>query len=287
MANYDDIGGHWVTIGGRRVFIPDGKDVVTAMKESGKFGKSYTRKKDKIQDKVDEETKKVKERMTNEVNPFKKEEADVKAVKDRGGLTDEEAKQCVSEAERVYNIASGKEPIITKDIINSVEKVNGKMYGLDFRMKQPSSMAGKIGADAKADGVTFKEAGDGIKDAIRYTAIIDDNNFTSGYGAIKSDLESKGYKESRCKNFYKMYEDKTSCQKAIQCVYEDKEGYKFEFQFHTANSQGAKELNHPLYEEQRKSTTTQARYVELDNQMRNIGSYVKNPKGVLDIKSHN
>lgn len=37
---YDDIGGVWRTIGGRRVFIKDGQDLASAMKESGKFKKS-------------------------------------------------------------------------------------------------------------------------------------------------------------------------------------------------------------------------------------------------------
>lgn len=35
-----DIGGIWRTIGGRRVFIKDGQDLATAMKESGKFLKN-------------------------------------------------------------------------------------------------------------------------------------------------------------------------------------------------------------------------------------------------------
>lgn len=34
----NDIGGVWRTIGGRRVFIKDGEDLATAMKNSGKFG---------------------------------------------------------------------------------------------------------------------------------------------------------------------------------------------------------------------------------------------------------
>ena len=33
----EDIGGVWRTIGGRRVFIKEGQDLATAMKESGKF----------------------------------------------------------------------------------------------------------------------------------------------------------------------------------------------------------------------------------------------------------
>ena len=35
--NYDDIGGVWRTIGGRKVFIKDGQSLEDAMKESGKF----------------------------------------------------------------------------------------------------------------------------------------------------------------------------------------------------------------------------------------------------------
>lgn len=36
----EDIGGVWRTIGGRRVFIKNGQDLATAMKESGKFRQS-------------------------------------------------------------------------------------------------------------------------------------------------------------------------------------------------------------------------------------------------------
>ena len=42
-----DIGGVWRTIGGRRVFIKDGQDLATAMKESGKFKKKDTDEKEK------------------------------------------------------------------------------------------------------------------------------------------------------------------------------------------------------------------------------------------------
>lgn len=40
----DDIGGVWRTISGRRVFIKDGQDLATAMKESGKFNNLKTKK---------------------------------------------------------------------------------------------------------------------------------------------------------------------------------------------------------------------------------------------------
>ena len=36
----DEVGGVWRTVGGRRIFIKDGQDLVSAMKESGKFSKN-------------------------------------------------------------------------------------------------------------------------------------------------------------------------------------------------------------------------------------------------------
>ena len=44
----DNIGGVWRTVGGRRIFIKDGQDLASAMKESGKFSnKQIEDKKDK------------------------------------------------------------------------------------------------------------------------------------------------------------------------------------------------------------------------------------------------
>lgn len=37
----NDIGGVWRTVGGKRIFIKDGVDLATAMKESGKFGSKF------------------------------------------------------------------------------------------------------------------------------------------------------------------------------------------------------------------------------------------------------
>ena len=39
-----DIGGVWRTVGGRRIFIKDGEDLATAMKNSGKFGNKENKK---------------------------------------------------------------------------------------------------------------------------------------------------------------------------------------------------------------------------------------------------
>lgn len=50
----DDIGGVWRTVGGRRIFIKDGQDIASAMKESGKFSKNKKSFNEDIKRELDE-----------------------------------------------------------------------------------------------------------------------------------------------------------------------------------------------------------------------------------------
>ena len=321
MAN-DDIGGVWRTVGGRRIFIKDGQDLKDAMDKSGKFGKTskakdlkspkkddkkYKAEPNKLdqemkermkewekeyskrdyKDEVEKGTKEIEKRMGTEVKEFKREDYNMDKVRDRGKVNEKEAKECVKLADKVFNKAMEKEPKITRDVVDSVKQFGAKMDGLDFRIKQPTSLAAKIGDDAKTDGIKFEKAAGNIKDAVRYTAIINEKDFVKGYNNIKQSLESKGYKEDRCKNFYQMYKDNEACQKAVQCVYSTSDGYKFELQYHTTNSQGAKEfVNHKMYEEAREKTTAYERVVFLEQQMTKVGTYVSEPPDVYTIKTH-
>lgn len=52
MSN--DIGGVWRTVGGRRIFIKDGQDLASAMKESGKFSKNNKDKIEKLKEKLND-----------------------------------------------------------------------------------------------------------------------------------------------------------------------------------------------------------------------------------------
>jgi hypothetical protein len=255
-----------------------------ATKVSNKGDKSSSSKTNKdIKEKEDF----VKNTMSNNAKPFEKESSiNIDEVQKRGGVSKNEAKLAVDYANKVFDKAKAEEPQITSDVIASAKNANGTMYGLDFRMKQPTSMAGKIASDYKQDNISLEKASSGIKDAIRYTAILDDNNFTSGYNSMKKSLENKGYTELRCKNFYSMYKEGSSQQKAIQCVYMNNKGQTFELQFHTTKSQGVKELLHPMYEEYRRSSTSNERRLELDNAMKALSGNVPDPSGVYNIISY-
>lgn len=271
---YHDARGRFTTGGaaGGTVVPYAGKSIITGHKTSEANVKKHVQQ--------------VRKECSNAYSAIKKEDVDIDKVKQRGGCDDAEAQACVKLADNIFAKASAAEPQITNDVVSAVAANSGQMYGLSHRMKQTTSMAGKISADAKEDGISIEAAASKIKDSVRYTAIFEDGDFVAGYNSVKSELEAKGYTETRCKNFFQMYSDGTSCQKAVQCVYTNKEGLSFELQFHTYSTQGAKNVNHPFYEEQRAATTTDRRKSQLNAAMTQISSYSAVPDGVLDIKAH-
>lgn len=256
----------------RRFQNPDG-----SLTEAGRkrYAKSF-----------DDTKKNVFRRMSNRANPISKNPIDIDSVKKRGNLSDEEAKECTSLANSLYDRLAEQEPKITKDVVSSVSQAGSKMHGLDNRMKQPTSLAAKIGADAKEKDLTFEQSANGIRDVIRYTSVSDDDNFVSSYNSVKKSLEEKGYKESVCKNYFKMYQNGEVKHKSVQCVFVDKDGNKFEIQFQTPSSQAAKELRTPLYEARRSSGLTKKQKADLEKQMEELAELVAYPPNVMSIRSH-
>ncbi len=234
---------------------------------------------------VSDATQQVRDRVSNDVTPFEAQPIDFDYVMARGGVTTEEAAESIRLAEQVFAAAAAVEPEITASIVSAADEIGAVMDGLDYRLKQPTSLAGKIASKGGVTG-SFAGAADGITDAMRYTAVLEEKEFTSGYYSMREKLASEGYNEVRCKNFYQMYADGKSPQKAVQCLYRDEAGHTFELQYHTPESLGAKKLNHPRYNEQRMATTAQARRDELEAQMREISTNVPDPKGVFEIESY-
>ena len=160
------------------------------------------------------------------------------------------------------------------------------MYGLEYRLKQPTSMAGKIASDAKEKNISYNEAANGIKDSIRYTSVSNTKDFVKNYNAIKTDLEKKGYSEIKCKNYFNLFKQGKVMHKAVQSTFRDKIGNIFELQFQTPSSQAAKELKLPLYEERRKVGINEIRAKELESGMIYLAKKVKDPKDIDLILSH-
>lgn len=224
--------------------------------------------------------------LSNSYSNFTKGSVDISEIMSRGNIDSKDAYKCAGLANEIFNIASKIEPKITNDVISAVSNSGCKMYGLEYRLKQPTSIAGKIASDAKEKNISYKEAANGIKDSIRYTPVSDTKTFVKNYNAIKANLESKGYEEVRCKNYFESYRQGKVMHKAVQSVFKDRNGNVFELQFQTPSSQAAKELKLPLYEERRKAGINETRAKELESGMRYLANRVKDPKYIDSILSH-
>lgn len=234
-------------------------------------------------------TAKVKSKCTTETpDPIKKEPFKIESVMKECQCSRETAEAAHKLASDIFEKAQAEEPKITGDLLDVAKKTGGEMYGLDFRMKQETSLARKIVNDANDDyNGDLNASARAVKDAVRFTMVFEDEGFTKSYRDTKATLEAAGYTEMRCKNYWDMYASKKSNPiKSVQSVFMTPDGTLFELQFQTYNSQGAKEISHPMYEEQRSKSTSSERAKELGKQMRHLYSHVNNPPSVREIESH-
>ncbi len=278
LCHYGIIGQKW---GVRRFQNSDG-----SFTEEGKKRYNIRNKDPKLNRRFTKAEKAVSDSLSNSISEFKMKSLDLDTVRTRGGVSKAEAMQCARIGNRIFNKSRSAEPKITEDVVSAVSESGSKMCGLENRLKQPTSLAAKIGSDAKADDISFEQAGRKIKDAIRYTSVSNDDDFVENYKKTKKSLEEKGYTEKRCKNYFDLYQKGKVQHKSVQCVYSDKNGNLFEIQFQTVSSQAAKELKVPLYEERRSKDVSPERAKRLEREMRNLAECVPYPPSISDIRTY-
>lgn len=191
-----------------------------------------------------------------------------------------------SSALSVYKIANGKEKTITKDIKEAAKISNSKLYGLENRLKTVDSIQRKMNKKQIEDDKTEKESTKSIHDSVRYTTISDTKDFVSNYESFKKRMTDLGYVEIECKNYFDQFNKGLVKHKAVQSQFSDKDGFIFEVQFQTPESQKAKTEKIPLYEERRKVGINPDRAKKLEKEMEMLALKVPDPPGIEKIKSH-
>ena len=272
---YHDAKGRFTSGGGAASFSANPNTVAgqRAIEREGKknplYAAAYGQGKT-VREEAKENTEIVRSRLSNTVSPIKVEKLNVDSVMKDAGCDRATAEKAGKLASDIFNKASSESPKITNDVVEVTAKNGGKMYGLDFRQKQETSLARKIASDAKNEGFTLEAAAANVKDSVRYTAVFETKDFAAGYQSVKQSLLDQGYSHVRSKDFFKAYDEGTSCIKSVQDVFESPSGVKFEFQFQTPESQGAKEVTHPLYEKSRSASTSKRDQKRLNDIMTDI-----------------
>ena len=183
--------------------------------------------------------------------------------------------------------ASKAEKQITNDLDEIADITGSKLAGRDFRLKTEKSLTRKLvteckeQSDKKNRDVHPDEAVKRMYDINRYTVMDDEEHLTATFMETKRRLEAKGYKVKRVKN---TLGDTNVDYRGVNCVIETKDGTRFELQFHTKKSLEVKEVNHVMYEEERKDDTPPERKKQLKKQMSENARSIPTPKDIDAIK---
>lgn len=236
----DDIGGVWRTIGGRKVFIKDGQDLASAMKESGKFktagGKDVPREavvKERIQEDIDEFRKsanRYQKTLNRETNPESKR----RTMEDRDDALKRvnEAKQKLIDYDNPKEYKGKLDETMGKHIDREQMALNNARA--KYKEKEDTNYRDKItdvAKNSKEDNVTLDvETGKPV-------------SFEKGY--------SVSFQQSS-----DAYSDEEYAEKVAECrdkcdgkVYAGKYGGDAEASFHTDNIDDAKELMYKYNQE--------------------------------------
>tara|TARA_Y100000310_G_scaffold291628_1_gene319707 strand:+ start:14 stop:1228 length:1215 start_codon:yes stop_codon:yes gene_type:complete len=156
-------------------------------------------------------------------------------------------------------------------------KHGGKMEGLEFHVKSEESLIRKIVTESienkyGAADVLIQN----VKDALRYTMLVDDANYVKTTLATIEDMKSMGWKNFKVKNTW----GPGSGYKGVNTAWANPSGQYVELQFHTSVSFRVKmDQAHKIYEEIRLVGTTRARKKELKSMLVDIYKNVPEPTG--------
>lgn len=195
-------------------------------------------------------------------------------------------KQVKQVGEKLIKKANSIEKPVTNALLETSKELGAKMEGLEFKFKGLDSLTRKIKGKIWENEKTLEEASNDIKDVLRYTMILDENNFVDGFEKTKENLAKMGYNIYRVKNTF----HDGAPYKGLNTNVKDSQGNIFELQFHTQKSFDIKMGPlHKMYEEQRELDRSYPEEAErwdyLKKKMVTISLEIPNPKSIEDIDS--
>ena len=176
-------------------------------------------------------------------------------------ITQAEYNQIRSHAKRLTGAADDADELVTQQIMDLSDDVGAKFPSaviddvdvpngsLEFRKKDLESTSRKIQTYARDRGITNTEAADQISDSLRYTYILDEDDYVKAIQETMERFAELGYKNNKFDPAWLLRPD----YKGLNINMVSPQGVRMELQFHTAQSFEVKQnINHTLYEKFRK-----------------------------------
>jgi len=178
-------------------------------------------------------------------------------------------------ATQLRDASKAVEPKITKDMIDLSKANDGKMIGLENRLKTQASLSEKI--STRAGKSSLVDATGQIHDSVRYTMKFDDKNYVQSTSNVINELRAKGYVVNPKNNW-----SKGNPYYGVNAQVVTPTGVKMELQFHTNSSLSLKAKTHPIYEELRISKDPVIQ-TALHKDMLALAQNVKFPAGDINL----
>lgn len=194
-------------------------------------------------------------------------------------------------AQQIFQEASRAEPVVTADLqmigvqtsanLAAIFTRDGISYStLDTRLKSVASIESKILRDMR-DGLSAMDVAENIRDDLRYTFVLDSENYGSGVASIAEALTQNSYRPMRIKDFWQEEQGYAG----INSIWETPGGKSFEVQFHTQRSLEIKEVaSHDLYEQLQSAEPNGLEAAQLDREITYVWSEVRaNPPSMVGL----
>lgn len=194
---------------------------------------------------------------------------------DNASLTPEERAEAHAAASRKAVAAVEAEPSISNDVRSIVDANGGRLERFDTRLKTFESLYRKIQGIMVEDETEAEDAAAEIRDAIRYTVVLDEQGYWANGSRIRAALQRAGYTPVKTPSGWKRFG-----YKGRNDTFVTANGREFEVQMHTRASLDAAENCHVLYEEWRLASTAPTRKAQLIELMNEIFAAVPVPDDV-------
>lgn len=192
-------------------------------------------------------------------------------------IPDNTRREIVEISNYLISVATKNEPQITLDL---EEIIDGESYLVDkeYRLKKRKRLEEKIYHKMLENGGDYIKIANKIYDIIRYTVIVDYDNYVSLVDTYLHDLEDYGYKVTKVKNRW----DDVYC-KGIAVLLTNNNGAKFEVQFHTRENYDTKEVfSREPYNLTRRNNVPTPLLVKASLLRKIYHSKVRVPKGAIE-----
>lgn len=187
-------------------------------------------------------------------------------------------------ARGLYREAVRHEPETTAFMEQAARATGGYLGGLEFRWKDPTTLAAKIKAVAERDDSTLEDAAGHVYDALRYTLIYPTIDYTDGVRAALADLPLT---VQRLRNYWTGTPGSQrflpGTYVGINAVLRTDDGFPVELQFHTPEGRAANGANQLLYQMVDDASLTPEDAQRIGDEMRANVDAVPRPEGVQNI----